>query len=393
MDAFYSDNITNALKNDPPGEWMPYIPEDCIRLSSGFPAPSLVPVKQLKESIGQLLDVEQDLPLHYLGTPKMDELKQQIIERLDQREMKFTMDEVLVTAGACQAIDLIARIFVDEETVVAVESPTYMEALEIYKNYTDRFIEIPMDEDGLQTERFAKLLADRKSKGLPLPQLLYTIPTFQNPTGTTLTEERRRHLLELADTYDFLIIEDDAYGELFFHDQPKTLKAWDKANRVLYVGSFSKVIAPGLRIGWVSATKEIIEKLFWFKKDLDHPFAQAVMSNYLRQYPLNKRLSLIQESYKEKCSLMKDALADYMPDSVSWYVPRGGYFVWVKLPGEDTSELLEQATKKGVSFLPGKHFFLDERDGREWLRLSFSYEDSTAIVEGVKKLSEVVCNR
>ncbi|WP_058308992.1 aminotransferase-like domain-containing protein [Gracilibacillus massiliensis] len=390
MEAFYSNNIKNAIQNDPPGEWMPYIPADCIRLSSGFPAPSLVPVKQLKESVGQLLDEEQDLPLHYLGTPKMDQLKQQIIERLDEREMKFAMEEVLVTAGACQAIDLIARIFIDEDTVVAVESPTYMEALEIFQNYTNSFMEIPIDEDGLQTEKLEDLLTERQGNGLPLPKVLYTIPTFHNPTGTTLTAERRTHLLKLATQFDFLIVEDDAYGDLYFDDQPTPLKVFDKDGRVLYLGSFSKVVAPGLRIGWVAATKEIIETLFWFKKDLDHPFAQAVMSTYLRDYPLKKQLSLLHKSYKEKCDSMIDALAKYMPDSVSWYVPRGGYFVWMKVPGEDTSKLLEQATQKGVSFLPGKYFFLNQQDGKEWLRLSFSYEEPTAIVDGVKKLSEII---
>ncbi|SFL71220.1 2-aminoadipate transaminase [Gracilibacillus orientalis] len=392
IENFYSENIKNALKNDPPGEWMPKIPEQCIRLSSGFPAPDLVPVEQVKEAVVQLLNEEQDLPLHYLGTPKMDKLKGQIQARLSERGMHISEKAMLVTAGACQAINLIARVFVDEQTVVAVEAPTYMEALEVFQNYTNQFISIPIDEQGLQTKELEKVLAKREEQGLPLPKILYTIPTFQNPTGTTMTEERRKHVLELASRYDFLILEDDAYGELYFEKQPVTLKAMDHENRVLHVGSLSKVVAPGLRIGWVAATEEIITSLYWFKKDLDHPFAQAIMATYLGNNNFDNRLNTLRISYQERCSVLLAALEKNMPKSVTWYVPEGGYFVWMNVAGADTSALLQQALDQGVSFLPGKYFFLNEQDGKEWLRLSFSYSGLKEIKKGVEMLGKVIAD-
>ncbi|MGN8646129.1 PLP-dependent aminotransferase family protein [Gracilibacillus sp. HCP3S3_G5_1] len=387
---FYSENIKNALKNDPPGEWMPNIPDNCIRLSSGFPAPDLVPVEQIKKAVVQSLNEEQDLPLHYLGTSKMDTLRQQIQARMSVRGMPVKDEELLITAGACQAIDLIARIFVDEQTVVAVESPTYMEALEIFQNYTNQFISIPMDQEGLQTEELEKILVDREKQGLSLPKLLYTIPTFHNPTGTTLTKERRKHMIELATKYNFLILEDDAYGELYFEEPPLTLKAMDREDRVLYVGSLSKVVAPGLRIGWVAATKEMITSLYWFKKDLDHPFAQAIMATYLENNHLDSRLNMLRNAYQERCTALLSALENYMPKTVSWYVPNGGYFVWVKVAGLDTSTLLQQALDQGVSFLPGKYFFLHQEKGKEWFRLSFSFHDKREMEKGVEMLGRVI---
>jgi 2-aminoadipate transaminase len=391
FEAFFPENIKAALKNEPPGAWMPSLPSGCIRLSSGFPDPTLVPVEELKKSVATLLDEEQDLPLHYLGSPRMDGLKKLIQQRMALREMEVLDEELLITAGACQAIDLIARLFLDEQAVVAVESPTYMEALEIFQNYTNQIISIPIDEKGLQTEQFEVVLKERKRAGQTLPRFLYTIPTFQNPTGTTMSMERRKHLLELSREYHFLILEDDAYGELAFdNENPLTLKALDKEDRVLYVGSLSKVVAPGMRIGWIAAASELITAISWFKKDLDHPFTQSTMAAYLENTQLEARLLLLQEVYKNKCATLLQSLEQYLLDTVSWYVPEGGYFVWVKIPGVDTAKVLSEALAEGVSYVPGRYFFLDQEDGNEFLRLSFSYADEKDIIKGVQKLGKVV---
>ncbi|WP_226038489.1 PLP-dependent aminotransferase family protein [Aquibacillus saliphilus] len=390
IDSFFSENTKAALKNDPPGEWMPTLPDGCIRLSSGFPAPNLIPVEQLQAAVIRLLEEEKDLPLHYIGSPRMAKLKEQIKARLLQRGIRVSEEELLITSGACQGIDLIARILIDNKTVVAVESPTYMEALEVFQNYTKHFISIPVDEHGMQTNKLEEILAERKRKGFPLPRILYTIPTFQNPTGTTMTMDRRKHVLELAAKYDFLILEDDAYGELYFQTHSVPLKAMDNEGRVLHLGSLSKVVAPGMRIGWITATSEFITALAWFKKDLDHPFAQATIATFLERTDLEKRLKNLRETYQNKCTVLLSALEQYMPKSVSWYVPEGGYFVWVKIVGIDTSELLTQALDEGVSYIPGKHFFLNQQDGAEYLRLSFSYADKKEIVEGIRKLSKVI---
>jgi 2-aminoadipate transaminase len=390
VEAFFPENIKIALKNEPPGAWMPVLPEGCIRLSSGYPDASLVPTMEIKAAVARLLDEEQDLPLHYLGSPRMDKLKALIQNRMQDRSMPVAAEELMITAGACQAIDLIARILLDEQSVVVVEAPTYMEALEIFQNYTKQIISIPIDEEGLQTEQLEAILQERKDTGLPLPRLLYTIPTFHNPTGTTMSLERRKHLIALSVEYDFVILEDDAYGELAFDGNPVSLKAIDKAGRVLYVGSLSKVVAPGMRVGWIAGASEFISALNWFKKDLDHPFAQSTMAAYLETINLDERLVQLKEVYRNKCKTLIGALEKYLPENVSWYVPKGGYFVWLRIPGVDTSTLLTRALAEGVSFIPGKFFYQDDQNGTEYLRLSYSFATESDIVDGVKKLGRII---
>jgi 2-aminoadipate transaminase len=388
--TFFPENIKAALKNNSPGEWIPKLPDDCIRLHSGYPAPALVPDEELKEAAVSLLDAERDLPLHYLGSPSIAKLKKQIQERLEHRGITVSGKELLITSCACQAIDLIARIFLDQETIVAIESPTYMEALEIFQNYTKSIISIPVDEHGLQTDVLEEVLEERKRKGLAQPRFLYTIPTYHNPTGTTMTIERRQHVLELADSYNFFIVEDDAYGELSFYKNPSTLKGMDKKSRVLHVGSLSKVVAPGMRIGWIVGASEIIHASAWFKKDLDHPFAQATIATFIANIDFEEKLLTLRDTYRAKCAVLLSALELYLPKSVSWYIPKGGYFVWIKIPGVDTSKMLTEALSEGVSYIPGKYFFLDQIDGTEFLRLSFSYEDEKEIAKGIQRLGRVV---
>ncbi|HSI67413.1 MAG TPA: PLP-dependent aminotransferase family protein [Planococcus sp. (in: firmicutes)] len=389
----FSKDTELAFKNEPPGQWLSKLPEGCIRLSSGYPMPELVPSEGIKSAVVRLLDEEQDLPLHYLGSPRIPKLKQYIGERMARRGMPVAEEELLVTSGACQAIDLISRILLDKEALIVIESPTYMEALEVFQNYTDQFLTVPIDADGLQTEVLEELLKERQKQGQTLPRMLYTIPTFQNPTGTTMSESRRRHVLELAEAYDFLILEDDAYGELCFGERPVSLKAMDEQNRVLHVGSLSKVVAPGMRIGWVAAPKELIEPLSWFKKDLDHPFAQATMASFLESIDFDEHLKNLTESYEAKCATLLASLEKFLPPAVTWFKPEGGYFVWLKVPEVDTSQLLQEALDNGVSYVPGKFFFLNQSEGLEYLRLSFSYANEEEIVTGVQLLAQVLASK
>lgn len=390
MSSFLSKDVRATLKKTPPGEWLPDIPEECILLSAGYPAPEFVPSNELQKAVATLLEEEHDSPLQYIGSPRVSMLKTFIQRRLTSRGMDILEEELLVTSGACQAIDLSARLFVDADTVVAIEAPTYMEALEIFQNYTEQFISIPVDNEGLQTDLLENILTERSQKGLPLPRLLYTIPTSQNPTGTTMPTARRKHLLALADQFNFLIIEDDAYGELAFDQRPTTLKAMDMKNRVIHIGSFSKVVAPGMRIGWVASTREIIKSLAWFKKDLGHPFSQATMMAFLESINFDKRLNTLRKAYEKKCKTLIEALDRVMPSPVTWYIPEGGYFVWLKIAGMDTSKLLTRALSQAVSFIPGKYFYLRQEEGVEKLRLSFSYASEQDIVKGIKILETLI---
>ncbi|MFB1082224.1 PLP-dependent aminotransferase family protein [Jeotgalibacillus sp. JSM ZJ347] len=390
VSKYFSEHIKSSMKHEPPGAWMPVVPEGCVRLSSGFPDTSLVPVNDLQQAVTRLLNEEKDLPLHYVGSPKIDQLQTWLLNRMNERDIHIKLEELLVTSGACQAIDLVARMLMDEETWIVVESPTYMEALEIFQNYTDRILTVPVDKNGILTEKLEEMLAKRNRENQPLPKVLYTIPTFQNPTGTTLSFKRRKHLIELATTYDFLIMEDDAYGELHFDEPVQTLKSMDQTGRVFYIGSLSKVVAPGMRIGWIAADQQWTETLFRFKKDLDHPFAQATMATYLAGVNWTAHLVNLQSLYQSKCGTLLNALSAHMPKHVTWTKPNGGYFVWLTIPGTDTADLLEKATEAGVSYIPGKHFYLKQEDGLDQMRLSFSAADENEIVEGVKRLAGVI---
>ncbi|GKU84852.1 PLP-dependent aminotransferase family protein [Niallia sp. NCCP-28] len=387
--SFFPENVKKALQNDPPGAWMSVLPKGCIRLNSGYPAPNLVPAQQIKAAVDALIKEEQDLPFHYIGSSRTASLPQQIQKRLATHGISVRQEELLVTSGACQGIDLIARSLLDEEAVVAVEAPTYMEALEIFKNYTNHIIDIPVDEDGLNTDHLEGMLEERKQAGLPMPRLLYTIPTFHNPTGTTMPLKRRKHMLKLAAAYDFLILEDAAYGELSFCEGVTPCKAIDEEGRVIYVGSLSKVIAPGMRVGWIAGAQELIAVFDWFKKDLGHPFSHATMTSYLEGNALEDRLHLLREVYQARCQTMLKALGEYLPAPITWHIPKGGYFIWVKTPGIDTQQLLEQALAIGVAYVPGKYFFLHQQEGTEYLRLSFSYAEEQDMVKGIRKLGEL----
>ncbi|GMA61245.1 PLP-dependent aminotransferase family protein [Alicyclobacillus fastidiosus] len=387
---FLTDAVRASLQYEAPGGWIPAAPPACIRLHSGYPAPALVPVDHLARTMADVLERERDLPLQYLGSPSAARLRGCIEHLMSGRGIDVSHDATLVTSGSAEAIDLISRTCLDSASVVVVESPTYMEALETFHNYTDQVLCIPVDGQGLRTDLFEHLLVHRQSRQLPLPKLLYTIPSFHNPTGITLSLERRNHLLQLARRFRFLIVEDDAYGELYFEKRPTTLKELDLEGNVLYLGSLSKVIAPGLRIGWVTGPSTLISTFDRFKKDLGHPLVEAVVARYLALGDWNQRMTHLRGAYRRRRDVLQGALAQYMPGDVTWVNPEGGYFTWLHVPGVNTLSMLPRALAAGVSYVAGEHFCVNPKDGAQNLRLSFSYVDEEDLVRGVQLLSDVI---
>jgi 2-aminoadipate transaminase len=386
---FFPQNVKDSLRNKAPGAWMPNIPSDCIRLSVGYPAPSLVPTNEIQHALDQIISEEKELPFQYIGSKYIEYLRSQITLRLVNRGISLSTGELLITTGSSQAIDLISRTLLDSSAVVAVEAPTYMEALETFRNYTSNILSIPIDECGLRIDALEDILVNRKENHLPLPKFLYSIPSFHNPSSVTMSLTRRKRLLELAVQFNFLIVEDDAYGELSFSESPTPLKSLDLEGRVLHVGSLSKTIAPGLRIGWIVSASELISAFKYFKKDLNPPFTQALMGSYLYHNNYEERLKYLKLEYKDRRDTMMTALKEYMPEWVKWDIPDGGYFVWLHLPNFDTSTILQEALQEKVSYIPGEYFFLDPSHGREYLRLSFSHEDRDQMISGIKKLGNL----
>ncbi|MDF2628912.1 MAG: hypothetical protein K0R39_2743 [Symbiobacteriaceae bacterium] len=386
----FPPEVDRALRYPPPGAWFPPVKQGTIRLNAGYPFPASVPAQEIAAATQALVAKELDRPFHYLSSPAMRRLPQLLAARSAARGMACDPDSLMVTAGAAQVIDLAARALLGPDDLVAVEAPTYMEALEIFRNYTPHIVAYPVDSDGLDVDALAADLAGRRARGGRVPKLVYTIASFQNPTGATMSPARRRRLLDLADEYGFVILEDDAYGELGYGAElPVPLRALDRSHRVIYAGSLSKIIAPGLRVGWAIAHPDLIRAMWTYKKDLEHSFAQAVMTQYLESIDLGARVAWLRQEYGARRELMMDLLRRYMPAGVTWQEPGGGYFVWVRAAGVDTAEMLPRAVEAGVAYVPGRYFFADEVAGREFMRLSFSFLDASVMEDGVRLLGQV----
>ncbi|HYF77633.1 MAG TPA: PLP-dependent aminotransferase family protein [Symbiobacteriaceae bacterium] len=386
----FPPDVARALRYPPPGAWFPPVKQGTVRLNAGYPFPASVPAQEIAAATQALVAQELDRPFHYLSSPAMRRLPRLLAARCAERGMESDPESIMVTAGAAQVIDLAARALLGTDDLVAVEAPTYMEALEIFRNYTPHIAGYPVDAAGLNVEALAEDLAGRRSRGERLPKLLYTIASFQNPTGATMSPERRQRLLALAEAYDFIILEDDAYGELGFGSAPIPLRAMDRTGRVIYAGSLSKIIAPGMRVGWAIAHPDLVRAMWNYKKDLEHSFAQAVMTQYLESTDLGARVAWLRQEYGARRDLMLDLLRQYMPEGVTWQEPGGGYFVWVRAAGVDTAAVLPRAVEAGVGYVPGVHFFADGAAGREYLRLSFSFLSPEAMEDGVRILGQVL---
>lgn len=387
---YFPPDVARALQYPPPGAWFPPVRQGTIRLNAGYPFPASVPATQIAAATQSLVAAELDRPFHYLSSPAMRRLPTLLAARSAERGMPAGEGELMVTLGAAQVIDLAARVLLGPDDLVAVEAPTYMEALEMFRNCTPHIAGYPVDAGGLDTGALAADLAARRSRGDRLPKLLYTIASFHNPTGTTLSPDRRQHLLALAAEYDFLILEDDAYGELAFGAVPTPLRAMDTEGRVIYAGSLSKIVAPGMRIGWALARPELIRAMWTYKKELEHAFAQAVMTHYLEATDLGARINWLRDQYRQRRDLMLNLLSRHMPAGVTWQKPDGGYFVWLHTPGVDTAALQPRALEAGVAYIPGVHFFTGGGQGREYLRLSYSFLPPEQLEAGITILGQLL---
>jgi 2-aminoadipate transaminase len=316
-------------------------------------------------------------------------LRGTVADLMAESGARLDEDDIVLTAGAQQALDLLARVFLDPGDVIITEGPTYVGALQAFSAYRPRVECIPLDEHGMRTEVLEETLRRLGPRGA---KFIYTIPNFQNPAGVTLSASRRRRLLELAHEFDVPVIEDDPYGRLRYeggHILP--LRALDPD--VIYLGTFSKVFAPGLRVGWLAAPRPIRSKVLLAKQAADlcgSSFAHAVIERYMTGTSWRRVLADLQSAYRERRDAMFAALAEHFPADVAWTRPEGGFFVWVTLPAHmDTKPLLAEAVEHGVTFVPGSDFFPDGR-GSNCLRIAFCYESPEKIAEGITRLAEVL---
>lgn len=311
--------------------------------------------------------------------------------------MKAKAENVLVTSGSQEALELIARVFIDPGDLIVSENPTYLGALQAFNVYEPRMVGIPMDEEGLRVDALERELRRIESVSERV-KLAYLIPTCQNPTGRTASLERRKTLLELAEVHDFLVVEDDPYSYFYLDGvEPPSLKSMDASGRVIYVSTVSKILAPGLRIGWVVAEEEIVEKLAIAKQGvtLQPPtLSMYVLLEALKRGLVDRQIPKLKEVYRVRRDTMLEALETYMPVGVKWTRPSGGMFVWIETPESvDMDELLPIAlTEYKVAYVPGSSFHVDG-SGRNTARLSFSYPPLNAMREGVARLAKLIAER
>ncbi|MFB6161429.1 MAG: PLP-dependent aminotransferase family protein [Haloferacaceae archaeon] len=368
--------------------------DDVISLAAGWPDERTFPAPVLDELTGDVLAERPDEALQYGTTRGYRRLREQVVARLNDRHgLDYGPENVLITAGSQQALYLLARAFVADGDEIAVGAPTYVAALAAFRSYRDpEVVPVPLDDDGLRVDA----LADRLAAGAS-PTLLYTVPTFQNPTGTTLSAARRDRLVETAAAHDVPIVEDQPYRDLRYDGDPREPLVARAPDRVVHVGSFSKVLAPGMRLGYVVAPADLIRQLEVIKQPVDlqtNVFAQHVVSEYVATGAIDEAVERTRSLYREKRDAAFAALEERFPDEVTWTRPDGGMFLWVDLPdGVDADAMLADALDAGVAYVPGDAFYVDAADpdaGASSLRLCFAYADVDEIREGVARLADVL---
>ncbi len=368
---------------------------DVISFAGGLPAPELFPIERVQQAVDTALSERGQAALQYSTTEGMPELRALIAERLSDDHLTVSPENVLITTGSQQALDLIGRVLINEGDSVIVENPTYLGMLMAWRPYELRYVASPVDADGMDVDVLEPLLDQH-------PRLLYVVPNYQNPGGTTMSVERREKLVRLLARYQIPLVEDNPYGELCYSGQPRpSLLALDARNlgaravdgHVIYAGTFSKVLAPGLRIGYVVAPASVIDKLVQAKQSADlhtSTLDQFIAYEVARDGFIDEHIAHLCEVYRARRDLMLDAMARYFPPEVTWSRPDGGLFLLVTAPPHvDTTVLLAEAVQRKVAFVPGADFHIDG-GGQNTFRLNFSNAQPEMIEAGVQRLGALL---
>ncbi len=368
--------------------------KEIISLAGGLPDPRVFDPR-LAEIGERVLKEHLTYALQYSPTAGVTEFRKVLIDFTKEKGVKVKdEDDIIVTTGSQEALYLIGRVLVDPGDIVIVEEPTYLAAANVFREHGAVFEAIPLDSEGMQTDVLEERLKELKREGKK-PKLAYLVPTCQNPSGSTMIQERRKHLIELAEEYDFLIVEDDPYS--FFTFEPIVfdyLKSLDKNYRVLYVSTFSKILAPGLRLGWVIAHRDLVRYIELAKQTVDlhsSTLSQFVAMEAIKSGIVEDTIERARSIYREKRDAMMEALEEYMSELATWTRPVGGFFTMVYLKYElNTKEIVQEALMKyKVAYVPGESFFPVSHK-KNTMRLNFSYPPSDKIREGVRRIASLI---
>jgi len=359
---------------------------DMISFAGGLPAPELFPNLAIAQIAEEILRTRARVALQYSPTEGFQPLREQIADRMNTLwSTHLGAEEILVTTGSQQGLDLIAKLWIDEGDAVICESPTYLGAVMAFNVFKPRWIEVATDEDGMDLAALEhELQTGQRAK------MIYVVPNHQNPTGRTWSFERRRGLLALAQRFGVPIIEDNPYGELTFEGEPpRAIQAMDDERIVVSLGTFSKIFCPGLRVGWIAARRDVLDKLVVLKQAADlhsSTLDQMIVSVYMQTHDIEKDLVRKREVYRQRRDAMLAALETEMPPGVTVTHPRGGLFLWLELPEEvDARRLLRISLDRGVAFVPGGSFFPNTQR-KYTMRLNFSNMPEQRIMEGIRRL-------
>jgi 2-aminoadipate transaminase len=365
---------------------------EVVSLAGGMPNISGLPLDVVGSSLRDLVLDRGTVAMQYGGGQGEPLLREQICEVMRPEGIAAHPDDVVVTVGSQQAVDLVTRVFCDPGDVVLCEAPSYVGALGVFRAYECEVVHVEMDDDGLVPEALRQAIAAIHSAGKSI-KFLYTIPNYHNPAGITLSAARRPEILEICAEGDLLILEDNPYGLLGFGREPYRALRADEADRVVYLGSFSKTFAPGFRVGWALAPHAVREKLVLAQESatLCPPvFSQYAVSSYLATHDWRGQIKQFQETYRERRDAMLEALGDHMPADATWTRPEGGFYVWLTLPeGLDAKAMLPRAVTERVAYVPGTAFYADGF-GSRCMRLSYCHPSPERIHEGVRRLAAVI---
>lgn len=389
MEQLFSDGILNT-----PSSFIREIlkvtqDEEMISFAGGLPNPISFPSKELNESTNRvILDFENKV-FQYATTEGYEPLREYIAKRYKEKyHLDFNKENILITTGSQQALDLLGKILINKGDSLAVECPGYLGAIQAFSMYQPKFIGIDLKEDGLDTDKLESSLKQSNVK------LLYTVPNFQNPTGITYSFEKRTKICEILSHYNTILVEDDPYGDLRFSGKDLPYIGAGKLPNSVLLGSISKIITPGFRLGWIcTKNKDIMKQLIIAKQASDlhsNIFCQYVIYDYLTHNDVSKHIDKIKKLYKEQSNAMQKAMQMYFPKDITYTTPQGGMFMWATLPDKQSSlSLFQRATKHKVAFVPGDPFYTNKKNVPTF-RLNYTNSDTDTIFEGIKRIAQVI---
>lgn len=363
---------------------------EIISFAGGLPAPELFPVEEVKAATDAVLEEQGRVALQYGQTEGWLPLREHIVKRMEKKNaIHTTVDNVILTAGSQQGLDFCGKLFLNPGDVVVMESPSYLGAINAFQAYQPNFVEVPTDDGGMIMEELDRILAETENV-----KLIYVIPDFQNPSGRTWSLERRKQFMEIIKKHGIPAIEDNPYGDLRFKGEYlPALKSIDEEGLIIYMGTFSKILAPGYRMGWLCANDEIMEKFNLIAQAAvlqTSTISMMCISKYLDMYDIDEHVEKIKATYKHRCELMINTMRECFPPEAKFTDPDGGLFTWVELPEYiNTRELAVKALEKKVAFVPGSGFFPNGGNNC-CMRLNYSCMPDDRIVEGIHRLAEVI---